>query len=191
MKICNLKLIEKTRIYYQDSTKNCNETEGLVGISLHQIQIPPTRCELLMAFLPFLKAVHGLCFVGPFSLMIIFVVLQQSSSVPRNQTKMSEVYNPPSRIQSKSHCGSMEEYQRRWKESIDDPYQFWGQIAKEFHWKKEPTKEDFVNYNFNVNDGPIKVHASSYKYRISANSFRGNYSFLNLTLCTVTFGDST
>ena len=51
----------------------------------------------------------------------------------------------------------MEEYQRRWKESIDDPYQFWGQIAKEFHWKVEPTKEDFVNYNFNVNDGPIKV----------------------------------
>ena len=57
----------------------------------------------------------------------------------------------------------MEEYQRRWKESIDDPYQFWGQIAKEFHWKKEPTKEDFVNYNFNVNDGPIKVHTSTYK----------------------------
>ena len=28
-------------------------------------------------------------------------------------------------------------------------------------------------------------------YRISANSFRGNYSFLNLTLCTVTFGVST
>ena len=28
-------------------------------------------------------------------------------------------------------------------------------------------------------------------YRISANSFRGNYSFLNLTLCSVTFGHST
>ena len=28
-------------------------------------------------------------------------------------------------------------------------------------------------------------------YRISANSFHGNYSFLNLALCTVTFGDST
>ena len=28
-------------------------------------------------------------------------------------------------------------------------------------------------------------------YHISANSFRGNYSFLNLTLCTVTFGNST
>ena len=29
------------------------------------------------------------------------------------------------------------------------------------------------------------------KYRISPYSFRGNYSFLNLTLCTVTFGNST
>ena len=28
-------------------------------------------------------------------------------------------------------------------------------------------------------------------YRISANSFRGNYSFLNLTLFTVTFDHST
>ena len=28
-------------------------------------------------------------------------------------------------------------------------------------------------------------------YRISANSFHGNYSFLNLTLCTVTFVHST
>ena len=28
-------------------------------------------------------------------------------------------------------------------------------------------------------------------YRISANSFRGNYSFLNLCLCTVTFDHST
>ena len=29
------------------------------------------------------------------------------------------------------------------------------------------------------------------KYRISANSFRVNYSFLNFTLCTVTFDRST
>ena len=28
------------------------------------------------------------------------------------------------------------------------------------------------------------------EYRISANSFRAKYSFLNLALCVVTFGDS-
>ena len=35
------------------------------------------------------------------------------------------------------------------------------------------------------------VHIPKRTYRISANSFRGNYSFLNLALCTMTFGDST
>ena len=34
----------------------------------------------------------------------------------------------------------------------------------------------------------IRYSVSYLYYRISANSFRGNYSFLNLTLCTVTFG---
>ena len=32
---------------------------------------------------------------------------------------------------------------------------------------------------------------TTFEYRISANSFRGNYSFFNLTLCTVTFDHST
>ena len=126
-----------------------------------------------MAFLPFLKAAaaavaktmnYAATAAAASSSFMAFALLDLSLHVRRSfaaeqlsRSKMSEVYNPPSRIQSKSHCGSMEEYQRRWKESIDDPYQFWGQIAKEFHWKVEPTKEDFVNYNFNVNDGPIKV----------------------------------
>ena len=41
--------------------------------------------------------------------------------------------------------------------------------------------------------GPLERSRESVKYiyRISANSFRGNYSFLNLALCTVTFGNST
>ena len=47
---------------------------------------------------------------------------------------------------------------------------------------------------------PLQVHKAGTKkplylkktvYRISSNSFRGNYSFLNLSLCTVTFGSST
>lgn len=70
---------------------------------------------------------------------------------------MSDVYHPPSRIQSGSHCSSMDDYNRRHKESIEDPAQFWGQIAKDFHWKVEPNKEDFLKYNFNVKDGPIKI----------------------------------
>ena len=37
----------------------------------------------------------------------------------------------------------------------------------------------------------LKNLIMNFEYRISANSFRGNYSFLNLTLCSVTFGHST
>ena len=36
-----------------------------------------------------------------------------------------------------------------------------------------------------------KAERRIFTYRISANIFRGNYSFLNLTLCNVTFGHST
>ena len=59
-------------------------------------------------------------------------------------TIMSDVYTPPTRISSDSNCGSMEEYHRRYKESIDDPYQFWSEIAKEFHFKTFPTKDNFL-----------------------------------------------
>ena len=42
------------------------------------------------------------------------------------------------------------------------------------------------SYGELTEDSSIKI-----MYRISSYSFRGNYSFLNLTLFTVTFGDST
>ena len=71
--------------------------------------------------------------------------------------RMSDVYSPPSRVQNGSNCSSMEEYQRKWKQSIDDPAGFWGEIAERFHWKVPPSKEQFLSYNFNVNDGPIKI----------------------------------
>ena len=39
--------------------------------------------------------------------------------------------------------------------------------------------------------GAMKGEINILIYRISANSFRGNYSFLKLSLCTVTFGQVT
>ena len=28
---------------------------------------------------------------------------------------------------------------------------------QEFHWKEAPTKENFLKYNFNLNEGPISI----------------------------------
>ena len=70
---------------------------------------------------------------------------------------MSDMYSPPEFFRKESHCGSLEQYQKMYKQSVEDPYAFWSEIAGQFHWKTPPTKENFLNYNFNVKDGPIKI----------------------------------
>merc|ERR1739844_787751 len=42
-------------------------------------------------------------------------------------------------------------------QSVEDPASFWGDIAEKFHWKMSPTKDNFLSYNFNVNNGPIEI----------------------------------
>merc|ERR1739844_706963 len=42
-------------------------------------------------------------------------------------------------------------------QSVEDPATFWGEIAEKFHWKMSPTKDNFLSYNFNVNNGPIEI----------------------------------
>ena len=42
-----------------------------------------------------------------------------------------------------------------------------------------------------LGEGGEKRQFVRFLYHISSDSFRGNYSFLNLALCTVTFGHST
>ena len=70
---------------------------------------------------------------------------------------MSDVYQPPAFFKDVSHCASMEQYQKMYQQSIDDPYTFWNEIAKTFHWKSYPSKDNFLSYNFNISEGPIKI----------------------------------
>ena len=53
---------------------------------------------------------------------------------------MSDVYDPPERVASESHCKGMEKYQEMYNESIDDPDKFWKRICQQFYWKKTPTE---------------------------------------------------
>ena len=76
-------------------------------------------------------------------------------------------------------------------------------LATRYHMKKEKyASENFQVMNYGIG-GRISGHLDStgnkrvlllllsITYRISMNSFRGNYSFLNLAICTVTFGNCT
>ena len=66
------------------------------------------------------------------------------------------VYTPHERIQSTAHVKSMEQYKNMYQQSIEDPESFWKDIASQFFYKSEPTGK-FLDYNFNVNDGPIYI----------------------------------
>ena len=43
---------------------------------------------------------------------------------------------PPGRASENAHVSSREQYAQMYKQSIEEPDLFWGQIAKDFFWKK-------------------------------------------------------
>ncbi len=49
-------------------------------------------------------------------------------------------FPPPASVQSNAHVNSMDQYQKMWEQSINDPDGFWLEQAKTLTWFKEPTK---------------------------------------------------
>ena len=46
-------------------------------------------------------------------------------------------FSPPAAFTEKSRISSLEEYEKLYKESIEDPEGFWGKVASELHWYKK------------------------------------------------------
>ena len=64
---------------------------------------------------------------------------------------------------------SFDEYQEKYKQSVEDPEGFWGQIAESFHWRKkwdkvldwnfdEPNIKWFVNGKLNITENALDRH---------------------------------
>jgi acetyl-CoA synthetase len=43
-------------------------------------------------------------------------------------------FEPPAEFSQKAHVKSLEEYERLYNESVNDPDTFWSRIANELHW---------------------------------------------------------
>ena len=57
----------------------------------------------------------------------------------------SRTFPPPAQFQKNAHISSMEQYQKMYDQSINDPDAFWLEQAKSLHWFKAPTKSlDFT-----------------------------------------------
>ncbi len=45
----------------------------------------------------------------------------------------------------------------RYDESVSSPAKFWGKIVEQFHWETPPSEEKFLDFNFDVTKGPIRI----------------------------------
>ena len=48
----------------------------------------------------------------------------------------NRVFPPPPEFSQKAYVKSLEEYERMYKKSIEDPEAFWADVAKDLHWFK-------------------------------------------------------
>lgn len=70
-------------------------------------------------------------------------------------TSQSNLFAPLDEISKNAYVSSIDQYQELYKQSVDNPPVFWGDIAKQFHWETEASPDNFFNYNFDITKGPI------------------------------------
>ena len=80
----------------------------------------------------------------------------------------SRVFPPPEEFSAKAHVKSLDEYERLYKQSIDDPEGFWADAAKDLHWFKPwekvlewdlPWAKWFVGGKLNLSYNCVDRHA--------------------------------
>jgi acetyl-CoA synthetase len=49
----------------------------------------------------------------------------------------TRLFQPPAEFSATAHIKSMEQYQKLYRQSIDQPEIFWGEVAEKFHWFKK------------------------------------------------------
>ena len=49
---------------------------------------------------------------------------------------MEQIYPIPAAMEG-ARCDGTEQYQKKYKESIEDPEKFWGKLAEQFTWQKK------------------------------------------------------
>ena len=49
---------------------------------------------------------------------------------------LAKLYPPPAEVAKKAHIKSKEQYEKLYKQSLEDPDTFWSEQAEAFHWTK-------------------------------------------------------
>ncbi len=68
----------------------------------------------------------------------------------------STTIQPNKEFSDKAHISSMDEYNKLYDQSVENPAEFWAKIAREnFYWEKD--FEEILDFNYDRNKGPIKI----------------------------------
>ena len=81
-------------------------------------------------------------------------IVSTVSDIEFEGARREKTYPPPA-IMKGAHVGSMKEYKRMYRESIDNPQAFWSEISAGFHWDKPWHTLNKVN--FDATKGPISI----------------------------------
>ena len=73
-----------------------------------------------------------------------------------SEAGQKHLYPPPADLAAAAHVKSLDEYKAMYRQSIDDPETFFGNMARQFHWEK-PFDSVGPVYNFDLSKGPIKI----------------------------------
>ena len=94
----------------------------------------------------------------------------------------NRVFPPSAEFAASAHIKSLEDYERIYKESIEDPEKFWGSIAKELHWFKPwdkvlewdaPWAKWFVGGKINLSYNCLDRHVKTWRRNKAALIWEG------------------
>lgn len=80
-----------------------------------------------------------------------------SADSNEHEKELEGWFSPSDQIKSEAYVSSMVRYKELYQKSIDDPAGFWGEIAKEFYWKVAPSKDKFMEFNFDTRQGKVFI----------------------------------
>lgn len=81
----------------------------------------------------------------------------EDNSQNQHEKELVGWFYPTDEMQSEAYVSNMDRYKELYEKSIDDPAGFWGDIASEFFWKVPPSKEKFMNFNFDTRKGKVSI----------------------------------
>ena len=112
------------------------------------------------------------------SLPVSSVSSQDLDSILRE----NRVFPPPEEFSRNAHVKSLEEYERMYKRSIEDPEAFWADAAQELHWFKKwdkvlewnlPWAKWFVGGQMNLSYNCVDRHAMGERREKTASIWEG------------------